>query len=129
MINEKYYQGFEYEVEVVIYYLSFTGEKVGWKIWVGYFETLLSGCFFVGISDSGILGSWTSHEGFFDEKPWKVKNNSTVIFELKQFAFEKTEIESESNHMYQVTLKLYEDLLKFFEDAEKNQYEVFIEYD
>ena len=131
MINEKYYKGFEYEVEIVIYYLSNDNEKVGWKIWNGYFETLLSGCFFKGYSDKGILSSWNSDNGFYDEKPWAIKDTSAVIHELMQFSTNNFETTSEpgSDPLIRAVSELKEDLLLFFEDASENNSVVFIESD
>jgi hypothetical protein len=131
MIDEKYYKGFEYEIEVIIYYLLDGGEKKGWKIWEGYFETLFSGCYFKGYSDTGILSSWNEHIGFYDEKPWAIKDNSTVVHELIQFSTDNIETTSEpgSDSLIQAVSELKEDLLLFFKNASENKWVVFIEYD
>ena len=97
MINEKYYKGFEGEVEIVLYYFAEDGEKNGWKLWEGYFENLLSGCFGNEIKNTGLLDSYVTHEGFYDEKPWKIKDISTAICEIGQF--EKENVVTESSNM------------------------------
>lgn len=127
MINEKYYKGFEGEIEIVLYYFGEDGEKNGWKLWEGYFENLLAGCFGNEIKNTGLLDSYVTHEGFYDEKPWKIKDIFTAICEIGQF--EKENVVTESSNMLLTLEEIKNDLLQFLEAAINNNNEVFVDYD
>ncbi|WP_033166663.1 hypothetical protein [Clostridium sp. KNHs205] len=127
MINEKYYDGFEGEVEVLFYYYDNKGNQNGFRIWQGYFETLLSGCFLAEPLNTGLLKSYITQEGFYEEKPWKVLDNKTVINELSQFSTSNLEIESLD--MIREVEELKNDLVEVVNEAINNQYQVLVDYD
>lgn len=54
----------------------------------------MSGCFFAEPLYTGLLKSYITQEGFYEEKPWKILDNKTVINELNQFNTSNLEIES-----------------------------------
>lgn len=127
MISEKYYDGFENEVEVVIYYYDSNNNKLGIKIWEGYFENLLSGCFNGNANTGGLMESYITHEGFYDEKPWEIKNIQTAIYELERF--DEGNVETENINIINIVKQIRGDLISLMKEALKNNISIYIEYD
>jgi len=125
MIDNTYCINYMYEIELEIYYQNSDGEKVGHKIWRGYFENLLDGCYGKNIAEDGILHGYMLQEEWYDEKPWEIKNIHTAIRELK--AYDKDKVECDSNMLVKLeTLK--NELINLFNEAVKNEQPVYIDY-
>ena len=127
MVDNSYYKGFEGEVEVEIYYLDENNKRIGYKLWEGYFENILSGAFSEKHNSGGLLESYVSHGGWYDEVPWRVKDITLAITELKQFR--KENLEPELKNMSQRLQEIDIKLVKFFENCQKEKRIVYIEYD
>lgn len=122
MIDERYYKGYEGEIEVVIY----SGDKKGLKVWEGYFENLLLGCFNGKIKQNGLLSCWQKRDGFYDEHPWKIPNIELAIGELRQFAEDR--VETDSPQMISSLKQLKENLLVLLQESKNKKLDVYIDY-
>jgi len=126
MIDESFYEGYEGENEVVVYYNQ-DGEKSGFKIWNGYFDNLLSGCYGTEIHTDGLLICYKNQNGFYDEQGWRIKNLDVVISELENFSDNK--VESQSSEMLSMLPIIKDKLVTLLEDAKKYEEIVYIDYD
>ena len=81
MINDKYYAGFEGEVQISFSY----GKDNTLEIWQGYFETLLECMFDQGMEASGILHEWQVREGWYDDSPWEIPDLKKTIEQFSMF--------------------------------------------
>ena len=127
MIDDKYFEGFEGEREVYIYYVDKkTQEKTGLLIWEGYFEFLLSACYFKNFEPGGLLECYFYVNGFYDDSPWKIKNILLVIKELNKF--DVNNVESNDGDTINVLIKLRKEILSFLKKANKEKEDVYIEY-
>lgn len=126
MIDDKYYKGFEGEVDVDIYYLNDKNERIGYKLWDGYFENILSGAYHENFKVDGMLNSYSSHEGWYDEVPWKVENIITAIEELNQY--DENNIEQELRNMFSKLREITKKLIILFEDCISNGKDIYIDY-
>lgn len=127
MINNKYYDGFEGEPEIVIYFKEGNKEKKGFRIWIGYFEYLLGASLLKEIKAGGILESYINQNGWYDESQWRIKDLHQAIFELEQFDVDK--IESRENSVIEIVSDLQNDLLKFMKNSLINSNLLFIDYE
>ncbi|WP_312071751.1 hypothetical protein [Anaerotignum propionicum] len=96
MIDESFYDGYEGVNEVVVYYNQ-DSDKIGFKIWNGYFVNLLSGCYNIEIHTDGLLICYQNQDGFYEEQGWRIKNIDVVISELENYS--DNHIESQSSVM------------------------------
>lgn len=126
MIDESFYDGYEGENEVVVYYNQ-DSEKIGFKIWNGYFDNLLSGCYNAEIHTDGLLICYQKQDGFYDEQGWRIKNIDVVISELEKYSDDQ--VESQSSEMLSMLSIIKDKLIAFLEDAKKSKKIVYIDYD
>lgn len=125
MVNNKYYNGFEGEPEVLIY---FNGkDKEGFRIWIGYFEYLLGASISEEVKTGGILESYINQDGWYDESEWRIEDLQQAIFELEQFNIEK--IESKEDSVIEILSNLQKDLLKLLKNALINSSLLFMDYE
>lgn len=127
MIDNKYYQGFEGELDVDIYYTNDENEHIGFKLWEGYFENILSGVYHENYKSDGLLNSYVLHEGWYDEAPWKVKNIFTAIAELNQY--DENNIEPELKNLFSALQEITKKLIMLFEDCKNQKKDIYIDYD
>ncbi len=123
-MKSKYIDGYEGEGEVFIYCAD--DDTNGLLIWEGYFEFLLSSCYYQDFPNGGLLEAYYNCNGFYDNSPWKIKDISIIIEELKHFSVEKCETTSKKN--IDVITELKNDLMLFFKKAILEKKEVLIEY-
>lgn len=126
MIDESFYDGYEGENEVVVYYNQ-DSEKIGFKIWNGYFDNLLSGCYDAEIHTDGLLICYQNQDGFYDEQEWRIKNLDVVISELKKFS--NNQVESQSSEILSTLPIIKDKLVTLLENAKKSEKSVYIDYD
>lgn len=126
MIDESFYDGYEGENEVVVYYNQ-DSEKIGFKIWNGYFDNLLSGCYNAEIHSDGLLICYQNQDGFYDEQGWSIKNIDVVISELENYSDDQ--VESESPVMLSMLSIIKDKLITLLQDAKKSEEIVYIDYD
>ena len=127
MINTKYFDGFETEPYIIIYYFNYN-VKYSIQIWQGYFEILLEGCYKKIFKDDGLLLSYITTTGFYEQEIFKIKNLKTVINELNDFNENNIEHSYELNNLIKQVIELKNDLIYFFNVAINLGKEVFIEY-
>lgn len=126
MINDKYYNGYEGETEVLFYYNQ-NDQKNGLRIWNGYFENLLIGCYDKIIRDDGILICYQSQIGFYDESEWKIRSIETVISELKRY--KENNNQSKNLDILLETRALRNDLIELLQQAKLHNKDAYIVYD
>ncbi|MGG3963811.1 hypothetical protein [Heyndrickxia faecalis] len=119
VINRKYYSGFEGEPELV----SVNGENK-LIIWIGYFEAILDALLETNVEKKGILKEYITHEGWYDDSPWVLKNIQLTIKQLRHFDLDKL---CQSDNIKSVLPHLVQEMIQFLENA-KSEY-VEIEYD
>ena len=66
MLNKQYYEGYEGEGEVKIWYEDGQDEN-GIVIWIGFWETILEGCYIPDYQSNGIIECYFNHNGFYDD--------------------------------------------------------------
>ena len=120
-LNRKYYDGFDPEPEINIY----CAPDDGLKIWEGYFETLLSGCYQAYKSEDGLLSPYCHVDGYYDEEEWLLPSIETAILEIKAYDLNKTATDSEL--LLEPVSELQKDLLQFLEKAQKEGKKVYIQ--
>lgn len=125
MVNNKYYDGFEGEPEVVIYFKE--KDKEGFRIWIGYFEYLLGASISEEIKIGEILQSYINQDGWYDESEWRIEDLQRAIFELEQFNIEK--IESKEDSIIETVSNIQKDLVKFLKNALESSNLVCIDYE
>lgn len=119
-MNEKYYVGFETEPGIAVFCSPFHGMK----IWEGYFELFLSGCYTLLVKNDGILFSYQTRSGFYDEDNWVIPNLETAIEEIA--AFRTHEVESGDFDISKILLELQMDFINFLQDSNALNKEVYI---
>ena len=83
MLDTRYYEGYEGEGEVKVWSEE-NGNEDGIVIWIGFFNTILEGCFSSEFQKNGIIECYFNNDGFYDEK-WEMKYPHIVLEELKRF--------------------------------------------
>ena len=83
MLDTRYYEGYEGEGEVKVWSEE-NGNEDGIVIWIGFFNTILEGCFSSEFQKNGIIECYFNQDGFYDEK-WEMKYPHIVLEELKRF--------------------------------------------
>ncbi|ARW14803.1 hypothetical protein [Lactiplantibacillus plantarum] len=84
MTDSRFYEGFEGEAE-----LTFVADNNKLVIWNGYFETILDNLLDCNVEKEGIVKKYFNHEGWYDNSPWLIKDNSLTINQLKRFNINK----------------------------------------
>ena len=125
MIETKYIQGFEEEGEVFGYSAN-KADNRGLRIWEGYFENLLSGCYSEHFQPGGLMECYCNQNGFYEESPWKIKNLKVAINDLE--GFKADNVETTIPEMKKTVLALKDELVSFIKEALENKREVLIEY-
>ena len=125
MLDKRYYEGYEGEGEVKVWSEE-NGNQDGIVIWIGFFDTILEGCFNQEFQKNGIIECYFNQDGFYDNR-WEMKYPHIVLEELKSFN-EKLlykideEIIKESN-------EVIKQLIFFINIAVKNERIIYVEYD
>ncbi|MDM5155445.1 hypothetical protein QUF88_17020 [Bacillus sp. DX1.1] len=126
MINDKYYVGFEGEVEIDLVRNDQDGNESTFRIWNGYFETILDHLLDHDVPKEGIVKEYFYQEGWYNQSPWHVKDISLTI---KQFRiFDPNKVRSSSS-LKEVLPELVIDMIDFLEQAKVKEEDVYIKYD
>ena len=83
MLDKRYYEGYEGEGEVKVWSEG-NGNQDGIVIWIGFFDTILEGCFSQEFQKNGIIECYFNQDGFYDNR-WEMKYPHIVLEELKRF--------------------------------------------
>ena len=117
--NKDFYAGFEGEPEIIFYYEDTKGRKVYVKLWIGYFDEMMTA---IEPNDDGWKGLafyYHTHSGWFEEKPWKIPDLAIVLDDL--LGLNQSEFEQETRIVYQ-------NILDFLLQAQLSNTEVWVEY-
>ena len=95
-------------------------------IWIGFWETILEGCYNPDYQRNGIAECYFNHDGFYDDK-WEMKYPYIVLEELKRF--DEKVLDTRNEEIIQKTKEIAEDLIGFINIAIKYKLKVYIEYD
>ena len=109
MLDTRYYEGYEGEGEVKVWSEE-NGNEDGIVIWIGFFNTILEGCFSSEFQKNGIIECYFNQDGFYDEK-WEMKYPHIVLEELKR------------------SKEVVEQLVSFINMAVRNEKNIYVEYD
>ncbi|EAC4173168.1 hypothetical protein K9J41_000836 [Listeria monocytogenes] len=118
MINSGFYEGFEGEAEI-----SFVAGDNKLVIWNGYFETILDNLLDCSVEREGVLKEFFNHEGWYDDSPWMIEDNSLTITQLKCFDISKINQTSMKDDLEEVV----KTIISFFENNCFSK--IYIEYE
>lgn len=124
MLDKKYYEGYEGEGEVKIW-SNENGNENGMIVWIGYFNTILEGCFSSEFSPNGIIECYFNQDGFYDDK-WEMRYPHIVLEELKKFN-EKI-LDTKDEEIIKISKEIIEQLVFFINVAVKNKRNIYVEY-
>lgn len=124
MLDKKYYEGYEGEGEVKIW-SNENGNENGMIVWIGYFNTILEGCFSSEFSPNGIIECYFNQDGFYDDK-WEMRYPHIVLEELKKFN-EKI-LDTKDEEIIKISKEIIEQLVFFINVAVKNKINIYVEY-
>ena len=110
MIDNKFFSGFEGEPEILIYYYENNNEKVGFKVWIGYFECLLDACITENIKSGGVIERFINRDGWYEYSTWKIENVRQAIMDFKWF--DKKNMECQEKSMIETLPHLQLELIK-----------------
>ena len=117
MLDTRYYEGYEGEGEVKVWSEE-NGNEDGIVIWIGFFNTILEGCFSSEFQKNGIIECYFNQDGFYDEK-WEMK--------LKRFN-EKL-LDTRNEEIIKKSKEVVEQLVSFINMAVRNEKNIYVEYD
>lgn len=125
MLDKKYYEGYEGEGEIRIWSNKSDNEE-GMIIWIGYFNTILEGCFNSEFQKNGIIECYFNHNGFYDDK-WEMRNPYIVLEELKMF--DETLLSTKEEKIIKKTKEIIELLVIFINTSIKKNRNIYVECD
>ncbi|EJE7380612.1 hypothetical protein NPK99_003017, partial [Listeria monocytogenes] len=117
-INSRLYEGFEGEAE-----LSFVAGDNKLVIWNGYFETILDNLLDCNVEREGVLKEYFNQEGWYDDSPWMIEDNSLTIIQLKCFDINKINQTSMKDDLEEVV----KTIISFLENNRFSK--IYIEYE
>ncbi|WP_086444063.1 hypothetical protein [Candidatus Enterococcus lemimoniae] len=118
MIDNRFYEGFEGEAE-----LSFVANDNKLVIWNGYFEIILDNLLDCNVEKEGIVKEYFNHEGWYDDSPWLIEDNSLAVSQLKCFDINKIDQTSMKDDLEEV-VKI---IISFLENNRLSK--IYIEYE
>ena len=122
MLDSRYYDGYEGEEEVDLS----CDNGTGMRIWRGYFELLLSGCYGGFREKDGFMESYHSGTGYYDESHWRLPNPETALRELDAFSAEQ--VDAASPELRQELERLRVDLMHFLQSAKDTGSAIFVDW-
>ena len=125
MLDKRYYEGYEGEGEVKVWSEG-NGNQDGIVIWIGFFDTILEGCFSQEFQKNGIIECYFNQDGFYDNR-WEMKYPHIVLEELKRFN-EKL-LYKIDEEIIKESKEVIEQLIFFINIAVQNERIVYVEYD
>lgn len=124
MLDKKYYEGYEGEGEVKIW-SNENGNENGMIVWIGYFNTILEGCFSSEFSPNGMIECYFNQDGFYDDK-WEMRYPHIVLEELKKF--NERLLDTKDEEIIKISKEIIEQLVFFINVAVKNKRKIYVEY-
>ncbi len=124
MLDKRYYEGYEGEGEVKVWSEENCNQD-GIVIWIGFFDTILEGCFSQEFQKNGIIECYFNQDGFYDDR-WEMKYPHIVLEELKRFN-EKL-LDKIDEEIIKESKEVIEQLIFFINIAIKNERIIYVEY-
>jgi hypothetical protein len=118
-IHADFYKGFEGEPEIRFIYQKPDSQDVLLKVWIGYFDLLMSVVHPTTNGWSGLSYFYHFDKGWFEESPWEIKDISSVIVEFRSM---------DVSVLDQDSLNVWNHILKMFQSAQSLGGKIFIEY-
>lgn len=125
MLDKRYYEGYEGEGEVKVWSEE-NGNQDGIVIWIGFFDTILEGCFSQEFQKNGIIECYFNQDGFYDNR-WEMKYPHIVLEELK--SFNEKLLYKIDEEIIKESKEVIEQLIFFINIAVKNERIIYVEYD
>ncbi len=125
MLDKRYYEGYEGEGEVKVWSEE-NGNQDGIVIWIGFFDTILEGCFSQEFQKNGIIECYFNQDGFYDNR-WEMKYPNIVLEELK--SFNEKVLDKIDEEIIKESKEVIEQLIFFINIAVKNERIIYVEYD
>ena len=119
--DERYYEGFEGEPEMIFTLLKNNGERRAFGIWDGYFVTIIEKVQPRTNGWTGLAYYYHLDIGWFEESPWLVQNLLESYEQLKEI-----DISSLENDEDKEVLKK---IMVMFKEAIENNEKVYISYE
>lgn len=128
--NIDYYSGFEGEAEI-IFKVQVEQKTFEFKMWIGYFESILSNVCLVNPKNNRFLKLYYLYEGWYDDSPFEIENINEVIEVFNNFEVENLteERRSKLNSLIPELNEVKERLVEFLEFAIVNGCSVTISYE
>jgi hypothetical protein len=124
MLDKRYYEGYEGEGEVKVWSEE-NGNQDGIVIWIGFFDTILEGCFSQEFQKNGIIECYFNQDGFYDNR-WEMKYPNIVLKELK--SFNEKLLYKIDEEIIKESKEVIEQLIFFINIAIKNERIIYVEY-
>ena len=124
MLDKRYYEGYEGEGEVKVW-SDENGNQNGIVIWVGFFDTILEGCFNLEFHKNGIIECYFKQDGFYDDK-WEMKYPHIVLEELE--GFNENLLNTRDKEIIKKSKEIIERLVSFINIAIRNERIIYVEY-
>lgn len=119
-INNKHYEGFQGEPEIQFIRIDNKGKKIVLRIWIGFFDSILS---LIEPTDAGWKGLayyYHMHEGWYEESPWQITDIAATINELQKINKNSLDIQTQN---------AFNDLIELLTNALSENNAVWINYD
>ena len=124
MLDKRYYEGYEGEGEVKVWSEE-NGNQDGIVIWIGFFDTILEGCFSLEFQINGIFVCYFNQDGFYDNS-LEMKYPNIVLKELK--SFNEKLLYKIDEEIIKESKEVIEQLIFFINIAIKNERIIYVEY-
>ena len=119
-IINKHYDGYQGEPEIQFVSIGSEGQKIVLRIWIGFFDSIIS---LLKPKNSGWMGLayyYHIHEGWYDESPWQIIDIAATINELQGINVSDLDIQ---------TLGVYKDIVELLTNALSKGNTAWINYD
>lgn len=126
MLNNKYYDGYEGEERIKIWFEDDNSEEIGFIIWNGFFNTILEGCFYSDFQKYGIIECYYNQNGFYDEI-WEMIHPEIVLEELRRF--NDNSLDTQNKEIIVIVKEVIGQLISLINAAVSKKEKIYIEYE
>ncbi len=126
MLNNKYYDGYEGEERIKIWFEDDNSEEIGFIIWNGFFNTILEGCFYSDFQKNGIIECYYNQNGFYDEI-WEMIHPEIVLEELRRF--NDNSLDTQNKEIIVIVKEVIGQLISLINAAVSKKEKIYIEYE
>ncbi len=119
-IDNRHYDGFEGEPEIQFIRVAENGDKFILRIWIGFFDSIMSAIKPKTYGWTGLSYYYHMHEGWYTESPWRAPDTVAIINELKKL--NKSMLDSK-------TQNVLNDIIELLLDSQQGDDKIWICYD